>query len=311
MTKKISVVIPVYNCSGCLKELHRRLQNTLVTIADDFEIIFVDDRGHDDSWSILCELAKTDNRVRVIRLSKNFGQHLAITAGLAESSSDWVVVMDCDLQDPPEEIPNLYTVAQNGFDIVLARRQKKQHSRFRKKFSNIYFKLMELISRSKFNAELGSFSLISRKVVNEFLKMQDKNRHYLFILYWLGFNVGYIEYDHQERYCGKSSYNLPSLIKHALEGLLFQSTILLRWIMYLGFFVAVMGFFLALYFIYRYYIHTAYPGWTSLIVLILVVGGIILSSLGVVGLYIAGIFDQVKNRPLYVIDKKLINGGDA
>jgi len=301
----LSVVIPVYGCAGCLTELYKRLVSSLEKITHEFEIIFVDDCGPDHSWKILSELALANSQVKVIRLSKNFGQHLAITAGLAESSNEWVIVMDCDLQDPPEEIPRLLNTAQQGFDIVFARRIQKQHSGFRKNLSNLYFKFMDLVSKHKFNAELGSFSLISRKVVNAFLKMSDSNRHYLFILYWLGFKTGYIEYEHKERFCGKSSYTLKTLIKHALNGLLFQSTTLLHWIIYLGFSVSAMGFSMAIYFIYRYYVHSAYPGWTSLIVLILVIGGIILSSLGVVGLYIAGIFDQVKGRPLYVIDERI------
>jgi dolichol-phosphate mannosyltransferase len=142
-------------------------------------------------------------------------------------------------------------------------------------------------------------------VVNAFLKFNDIKRHYTFILYWLGFNVGYIEYIHSERHSGKSSYNLSALLKLALGGVLFQTTTLLKWIMYLGFFLSLAGIGLAFYYVMHYFFYSVSPGWTTIIVMLLVIGGIIISSIGVVGLYIAGIFEQTKGRPLFVIDEKV------
>lgn len=301
----ISVVIPVYECADCLNELYKRLRNCLLNITSYFEIIFVDDRGRDGAWEIISTLAKKDNTVKGIRLSRNFGQHLAITAGLAQSHGDWVVVMDCDLQDAPEEIIRLYDVAKSGFDIVLARRKQKKHSYARRILSMAYSKLMTLATKQRFDPELGGFSIISRKVVDSYLKFKDNDRHYLFILYWLGFDIGYINYEHFDRLSGKSSYTFRALIKHAISGMLFQTSILLKLIVYLGFFISGLGFYFSLYIVYRYYFYQIMPGWSSLAVLNLLIGGFIISSLGVVSLYIAKIFEQVKNRPLYIIDESI------
>ena len=299
----ISVVVPVYQCAGCIIELNERIKNTLSKITTNFEVILVDDRSPDNVWNVLVDLAKNDCSVKAVRLSRNFGQHAAIAAGLAESRGDWTVVMDCDLQDPPEEIIKLYETAQDGFDIVFGRRVEKKHSFLKRKSSELYFKFMRLASGYQFDSSLGSFSILSRKVVDSYLKFKEKEHHYLFILYWLGFNTGYVNYVHDHRHRGKSSYSLKRLIKHAISGLLFQTTTLLKWIIYLGFSISSVGILSAFYLMYRYFFHSAYPGWTSLAVLILIVSGVIISSLGVIGLYIGGIFEQVKNRPLYVVDE--------
>ncbi len=302
---QISVVVPVYQCAGCLTELYKRLKDVLDKVTDKYEIIFVDDRARDNSWDVITKLAQLDQSIRAVRLSRNFGQQIAITAGLAESRGDWVVVMDCDLQDPPEKIIELYEIALSGYDIVFAKRKQKKHNLVRRFCSSLYFKIVSKLSNTEINNELGAFSIISRKVVNAFLQFNDIKRHYTFILYWLGFNVGYIEYLHEERYSGKSSYSLSSLLKHALGGVLFQTTTLLKWIMYLGFLLSLAGTILACYYIAHYFFYSVSPGWTTIIVMLLIIGGIITSSIGVVGLYIAGIFEQTKGRPLFVIDKKI------
>lgn len=301
----ISVVVPVYQCAGCITELNSRLLSSLSKITNQYEIIYVDDCAKDNAWGIIVELAKNNEQVKGIKLSRNFGQHLAITAGLEKSKGDWVVVMDCDLQDPPEEIIRLYEKANEGFDIVFTKRMKKKYSLYRRILSAMYFKLMTTITDRFFNPELGSFTIISRKVVNSFLKFKDNDRHYLFILYWLGYNYSYIEYEHTERFCGKSSYNIKTLMKHAIKGVLFQTSAPLKLIASLGLIISLIGFYFAFYIIYRYYFYNAMPGWSSIAVLISLIGGVIISSLGIVGLYIARIFEQVKNRPLYIIDSEI------
>ena len=305
---EISVVIPVYGCEACLIALHQRLTESLKNLVSEYEIIFVDDCGKDNSWYILEDIAKQDHYVKVFRLSRNFGQHAAITAGLSQSLGNWVVVMDCDLQDPPENIPYLYEEAMKGFDIVLAKRKEKQHSGFRKLAAKLYFKILNFFSKSNLDGDYGSFSMISRKVVNSFLSIKDLERHYLLILQWLGFRTTSIEYKHGERYSGKSSYSLSNLINHALEGIFFQTTRLLRWIIYAGFFISSLGFLLSIYYIWQYFLHGSLPGWTSLAVLILIMSGFIIISIGVTGMYIGKIFEQVKERPLFIIDQKIING---
>ena len=307
---ELSVVIPVYNAEGCLAELQARLTRTLREMKLRYEIILVDDRSHDASWSVIRDLAKQEPAIKALRLSRNFGQQAAITAGLELSDSNWVVVMDCDLQDPPEDIPRLYAKALEGFDLVLARRGKRQHSFFRRIAAQTYFRMLGLFNQTSFDHDYGAFSIVSRKVVRAFLTVKDTARHYLLLLYWLGFAAGSIEYEHGDRFSGRSAYSISRLITHAFEGLFFQTTIFLKWIIYMGFGVAGGGFVFAAYLVTQYFVHGLLPGWTSLAVLILVVGGFTITSIGVAGLYIGKIFEQVKGRPLFVVSEKIVDGDE-
>lgn len=297
------MVIPVYGCRECICTLHERLSRVLKSAVPTYEIVFVDDRSPDDAWSLLEALAANDMAVQAIRLSRNFGQHAAITAGLAHCTGRRAVVMDCDLQDPPEEIPRLLQKSAQGYDIVLARRTEKRHSVFRRLASRAFFVLLSALNRSPIDGAFGSFSLLSRPVIDAFLRLQDRDRHYLLILRWLGYEVGAIDYAHAQRYAGTSAYTLRKLVAVALEGMLFQTTVLLHWIVYAGFAVAAAGALLAAYFVYMYFAHAIVPGWTSLIVVFLLIGGFTIASMGITGLYIGKIFEQVKGRPLYVIDR--------
>lgn len=306
----ISVVVPVYGCRDSLRALHERVSAALRALSPSYEIVLVDDCDRQGSWEVAAQIARADRAVKAIRLSRNFGQHAAITAGLAQCSGRWAVVMDCDLQDPPEHIGELYRAAQGGYDVVMARRRRKGHSLFRRLAARVYFRLLHLLSAARLDGEFGSFSIISRKVIDAFLRFQDQDRHYLFILHWLGFRTAVIEYDHAARHSGESAYSLAALMRHALNGLFFQTTHLLRWIVYFGFWVSFAGFLLALYYVYAYFAHGLLPGFTSLAVLILMVGGIIIMSTGVAGLYIGKVFEQVKGRPLYVIDRSIVDGAE-
>jgi dolichol-phosphate mannosyltransferase len=303
---ELSVVIPVYGCESCLWALHERLTETLSTVTARYELVFVDDRSPDDSWSTLRDLASRDSHVKAIRLSRNFGQHPAITAGLAETTGRWVVVMDCDLQDPPEEIPRLYATAKHGHDIVFARRKRRHHSLFRRASAAAYARVMNLFLGTSIEGEYGAFSIISRKVVAEFLGLRDRDRHYLLILSWLGFSHTSIEVEHGSRHSGRSAYSIPALVRHALDGVFFQTTTLLRWIVYAGLVVALLGFGLALELVVVYLFGADPPsGYTSLAVLVLLSTGSILVSLGVTGLYLGKVFEQVKGRPLYIVDERV------
>jgi dolichol-phosphate mannosyltransferase len=302
---ELSVVVPVYGCADCLEDLHRRLSAALQACASTYEIVMVDDRARDGGWDVIRRLAERDARVRGVRLSRNFGQHAAITAGLAECTGERAIVMDCDLQDPPELIPRLLEKSRAGHDIVLARRLQKRHSPFRRIAARVYFQTLGAISQRRFDGEFGAFSLITRPVIDAFLRFRDRDRHYLFILYWLGYDAAAIEYEHAPRHSGSSAYTLRALLRHAFDGLVFQTTTLLRWIIYAGFLVSLSGVMLATYLVYLYFAFTPPPGWTSLAVLILMLGGFIIIGTGVTGLYIGRIFEQVKDRPLYVIDKRV------
>jgi glycosyltransferase involved in cell wall biosynthesis len=302
---ELSVVVPVYACVTCLHALHERLSLTLAAMDVDYELIFVDDRATDGSWDVLAQLAAGDPRIKAYRLSRNFGQHVAITAGLAKTSGDWVVVMDCDLQDPPEEIPRLLAKAREGYDIVFARRMDRPGSPLRKAGAKAYFRMLNWVSGADIDRSYGTLSLISRKVANAYLEFRDRDRHYLFILYWLGFNHASIEFPYAERHSGRSAYGFRTLVRHAVDGLVFQTTAILRWIVFAGFALAGSGALLAAYFLVSHIDGSAPPGWTSLAIFVLILSGFVITSSGVVGLYVGKIFEQVKQRPLYVLDETI------
>jgi polyisoprenyl-phosphate glycosyltransferase len=299
---ELSVVIPVYQCRECLRPLYRRVRSSVEQITDSFEIVFVDDRSPDRAWGLLNELADTDPAVKAVRLSRNFGQHAAITAGLSRSIGRWVVVMDCDLEEPPEAIPHLYSKALEGFDVVHGVRRRPAHSRLRTAGSRTFRRLS---SGSRARRDYATLSVVSRSVVDEFLKLKDIDREYLLILDWLGFEHAAVEFDQEPRPAGRSSYTLSRLVRVALDGMFFQTTVLLRWIVFLGFGVALAGVGLAAFDIYDHFTATSPPGYTSLAVLVLLLGGFIIVSVGVVGLYVGRIFDQVRERPLFVVEEEL------
>ena len=301
---ELSVVVPVYGCRDCLLELYRRLTAQLAEITPDYEIILVDDRSPDGSWTVLKTIAAADPKVRAIRLSRNFGQHNAITAGLASSEGRWTVVMDCDLQDPPEEIAPLYEAARHrGYDLVLARRQSRAHSWLRLLLARAYFKLLNTFMGTGIDGSYGTFSILSRKVVDAYLSLGDRDRHYLFVLQWLGFEQGSVEFEQAARGSGRSAYTFGRLIRHAVRGVFFQTTNVLLYIVFFGFFLAAGGLLWALYLVYLVAVAHPPPGYTSVMVATIIIGGFIIVSTGVTGIYIGRVFEQVKGRPLYVIDE--------
>jgi glycosyltransferase involved in cell wall biosynthesis len=307
----ISVVVPVYNCADCLESLSSRLLAALDDLNLTSEVVFVDDRSPDCAWRTISELAQRDPRVVGVRLSRNFGQHVAVTAGVEHSSGEWIVVMDCDLQDRPEDLPRLWAKAAEGHELVFTRRRARRQSPIRRLGARLYFRTRNFLLKTEFETEVGSFLMFSRKVANAFLEIRDKDRPHGLVLAWLGFDPVFVEVEHDQRHSGRSSYTLPKLVASAVNGLFFQTTILLRWIVYLGFGVALCGFALAAVLVVFYAFVNPPPGWTSVAVLILLIGGVTITSLGVSALYVGKIFDQVKERPLYVVDRLLANGVEA
>jgi glycosyltransferase involved in cell wall biosynthesis len=300
---EISVVVPVYGCQACLGHLHERLVVALSALRTSYEIILVDDGAQDGSWEEIERVVDLDNSVRGVLLSRNFGQHAAITAGLHHARGDWVVVMDCDLQDPPEDIPRLYAKALEGHDIVFGWRASKPTGWLRGALGRLYFRGIRVFGGATLKGQYGNFSVISRKVVDVFLTFRDQDRHYAMILTWLGFDTASVEYQPAVRYRGRSSYSLPRLLEHALDGVFFQTTALLRWIVYLGFFLALSGGLLVCYLLGARVAGQAYPGWTSIVVAILLLTGFIILSTGITGLYVGKVFDQSRERPVFVVDR--------
>ena len=306
MNPSISVVIPVYGCGGCLRELYNRIQQTVEVISPSFEIIMVNDGGSDQSWQMIQILARQDARVKGIALSRNFGQHFAITAGLDYSTGAWVVVMDCDLQDQPEEIQSLYDKVQEGYDIVFARRAKRKDTMGKRIQSKLFYKIYDYFTENNTDASIANFTICSRAVVDQFCLLREKSRSYPLFLKWLGFKWAVIDVKHAGRREGRSSYNWSKLINFAIDSLVSQSNKPLRFSIIFGFIIAFFSMICGLFLIYKYFfLYQPVAGWTSVMVSLYFLGGLIFVNLGVMGLYIGKIFDEAKDRPLYVVRAKV------
>jgi dolichol-phosphate mannosyltransferase len=301
MAPELSIVVPVFGCARQLDELYERLRAAMSPLTDDFELVFVDDASRDGAWPRLVALGESDPRVRAFGLSRNFGQDAAITAGLAKARGRWVIVMDCDLQEPPEAIPELYARAQEGFEVVRTERGERGHSRLRRAASSVY---RRLLLEETAHPEYSNMSLLSRRAVDAFNQMRDRDREYHLMLDWLGFENAVVPIAFASRE-GESSYTLRKLIRVAVDGVFFRTTVLLRLVVFLGFLVAAVGGALAIYNIAYYFVAGQPTGYTSLIVLLVLFSGLIIVSIGVVGLYVGRIFEQVKTRPLFVIARQI------
>ncbi|MGI0480254.1 glycosyltransferase family 2 protein [Geminocystis sp. CENA526] len=300
----ISVVIPVYKAEKSLYELYDRLCTSVSTITDDFEIILVEDCGGDRSWDIILELAEKDSRVKGIQFSRNFGQHYGITAGLDHCNGDWVIVMDCDLQDRPEEIPRLYEKAQKGYDVVLAKRKNRQHGFFKKLTSKWFYQVFNYLADLKYDAEVGNFRIISRQVVSNFCNIREQLRFFGGIVDWMGYPTASINVQHDARLEGKSTYTFKKLCKLAIDTIIAYSDKPLRISIGFGFFISVVSLIFGCFILLRVLFYgSSVTGWASLIVSLYFLGGIIISILGIIGIYLGKTFDETKKRPLYVIRK--------
>lgn len=307
----ISIVVPVYKGESCLVELYRRLRTGLETITLDFEIIFVEDCGGDNSWAIILELVQHDSRVRGIQFSRNFGQHYGITAGLDYCNGDWVVVMDCDLQDRPEEIPRLYNKAQEGYDVVLARRGRRNDPVLKRFTSLLFYKIFSYLADMDYDGETGNFRIISRKVVNSYRAMRERLRFFGGLVAWMGYPTASIDVQHDQRFAGQSAYTWLKLWKLASETIIAYSDKPLRLSIRFGFTISVLAFAYGGYIIYRALVHGAsITGWSSLIVSLYFLGGVVISILGIIGVYLGKAFDETKRRPLYLA-REFLNFDDA
>jgi dolichol-phosphate mannosyltransferase len=298
---KLSIVSPVYKAAQILPELVRRINETFEGLGIDYEIVLVDDRSPDDSWEVLKVLASDNQNIKAFRLSRNFGQHYAITAGISKASGDLIIVMDCDLQDNPAFIPELIRKHAEGYNVVCTIKQQKEYSWYRRITSDMFFFVVNRLSDVKLEKNLGTMTLIDRRVADEYIKIRDYHRHSSMIFAWLGFNRGFVNVVQEQRFEGRSSYTLRNLIHHAINGVISQSDRLLRLSITFGmimFTIALLG---AGYIVVRSFFHHFEVGWPSLVVLILFTTSIILLMLGIAGLYIGKTFEQVKERPLFII----------
>jgi len=303
---KISVVIPVYGCNDLLAELYLRLSSILPKVSENYEIILVNDGGPDHSWLAISELCKKDKKVKGINLSRNFGQHIAISAGLEKSQGDWVVVMDCDLQDKPEEILSLYNKAQEGYDMVFAKREIRKDGFFKKLFSKLFYKVLGYLTDTQQDHEIANFGIYSRQTITSVLAMGDKFRFFPAMVKWTGFNHTSVEVQHDPRPAGKSSYSLKKLFTLGLNTILTFSDKPLRLTVKLGLIMVLFSVLFTAYNLYKYFSGQILElGWTSLIISIWFLAGVTIFILGIVGLYVGKTFDTVKNRPLYLVKNNL------
>lgn len=299
---KISVVSPVYCCASCLADLHRRVAASVASITDDYEIILVCDASPDHSWQEILRLADEDPRVRGFLLSRNFGQHYAITAGLDQVRGEWVVVMDCDLQDRPEEIPRLYAEAMKGHDVVFGARAERQDSALKRAGSRAFYGVLNYLSDAHHDARTANFGIFHERVINVLRAMPEPNRAFPIQVKWAGFRQAVIDVQHDARSEGKSSYSLKKLIKLAVDITLSYSDKPLRLSAYLGFIFALGAVLYGMVVIGRYMAgDVVVLGYTSLILSVWLLGGIILFSLGVVGLYLGRVYESAKGRPNYIV----------
>ena len=310
--KLISVVAPCYYDAGNVAELCRRLNNVSKKLETPFEIIIVDDGSPDNSWEIIQNLSKQINNLIGLRLSRNFGQHVAITAGIEHSRGDYVVIMDGDLQDLPEEIPKLYNKILEGYDLVFSTRKKRMDSKFRYIFSSIYRYFINRMAGLKIPYNISMMRIFTRDFADHYLRFTEKRRTLGALFVWMGFKQTYVEIEHGERFSGKSNFTAWKLMRQAVNDISSFSTIPIALIGLLGILISAISFIFGLLIIIHYFFAEPriQPGWSSIICAISFSTGIIMLSFSIIGKYIANIFYEVLDRPLYLIAEQTASAKD-
>jgi polyisoprenyl-phosphate glycosyltransferase len=302
---ELSIVSPVYMAESIVDELVRRIVKVAEDINIEYEVILVEDGSSDKSWDKIIENANKNPKIKGIRFSRNFGQNYAVWAGLKKSVGDFVIVLDCDLQDDPADIKLLLDKAKDGFDTVFAKRLHRKHQFLIKALSSLYKKLFLILSNKKFSFDNGSFYLLNRKVVNSIVQLNEKPLLMGQVIRWVGFNIGFVYVKHHDRFDGESSYRVSTLLSLVWDGWIYNSDKLLQLVIYLGMLISFLSFVSALLIFFSYFFIDFAYGWSSLIVTMLFSTGLILTSLGILGLYIGRIFEQTKSRPLYIISENI------
>ena len=301
--KILSIVSPVYNEAENLGEFYSRVINATDNLNLEIEIIYINDGSQDSTIDIITKQRQIDNRITIIDLSRNFGKEIALTAGLDYSSGDAVIVIDADLQDPPELIPKLVEKWREGYDVVNAKRiKRKGESLLKKVMSYIYYRLLFYLSDINVPRDTGDFRLLNKNALDALLKLREKHRYMKGLFVWVGFKQKEIEYEREARFKGKTKWGFFSLFNLAFDGLTSFSIMPLRLASTIGFLSALIGFFYGAVIVFKtLFFHEPVTGFTSLVVLITFFGGIQLLSIGIIGEYIGRIFNETKNRPLYVV----------
>lgn len=287
-----------------IDELARRLIKSISSLTSDFEIIFIDDGSPDNAWEVIVKNASRDARVKGIKFSRNFGQHHAFTAGLDVCTGDWVVVMDSDLQDRPEEIPKLYTKAKEGYDVILARRMERQDGILKRLSNWIFYRIFNALTNMDYDSRVGVFRIISKRTVCQFRTMREQHRFLNGLIRWMGFSTATVDVLHGKRPDGKSSYTLRKLLGFALDIIVSYSERPLKVALFFGFLMALLSFLFGIVFLIKAFIYgSPITGWSSLIISIYFLGGITIMVLGMIGIYVGKTFSEVKKRPLYIVSQ--------
>lgn len=307
MKKLYSLVIPLYNEEQVIHECIKRVTNVMGNKSFDYEVIFVNDGSKDSTEEIVKQYCEKDEHLKLITFSRNFGHQTAITAGMDNSSGDAVVVMDADLQDPPEVILDLIAKFEEGYDVVYAIRSKRKgESLFKKVTAKIFYRYMRSMSDVDIPIDTGDFRLISRQVCDVLKTLTERNRYVRGLVSWVGFKQTGVYYEREERFAGETKYPLKKMLKLSVDGITSFSTKPLKLSKWIGLIVSAAGFIYALVIIIQKLFGVEMQtGWASTIVIVLIIGGIQLLMMGITGEYIARIFEESKNRPLYIIKEKV------
>ena len=308
--KKVSVVIPMYNEQEVVKKCYEKINNTLKSIEDkyDYEIIFINDGSKDKTLEILKDIAKNDKKVKIIVFSRNFGHQSAVTAGLKNVTGDAIVIIDADLQDPPELIPQMLELWEKGNDIIYGKRKtRKGESKFKLLTASMFYKTLNLLSDVEIPKDTGDFRLVDRNVVDIINELPEHNKFLRGLFSWVGFKQIPFEYERKERVAGKTKYPLSKMLKLAQDGIFSFSTKPLRIVGTMGIISILISIIILIYSILSYIFNwnDLASGWTSMMVTMTFLGGMILISLWMIGEYVGRIYDETKRRPEYIIEKTI------
>jgi polyisoprenyl-phosphate glycosyltransferase len=300
---RYSFVIPVFNERETLPELHQRLSQVIDGLDGEAELLFVDDCSHDGSYELLAELGRQDGRIRVLRFARNFGHQVAITAGLDHAAGDAVIVMDADLQDPPEVVPDLVARWQEGYEVVYAVRARRSgESWFKRKTAAWFYRVLRWIAHVEMPLDAGDFRLVDRRAVDAFRSMRERGRYVRGMFSWVGFRQIGVPYDRAERYAGEPKYSYRKSLTLAIDGLVSFSNAPLRVALVAGFVFSSLAFLVGVFAIVAKLAGAfVVPGWASILVVISFLGGIQLTLMGMLGLYVGRIYEEVKARPIYIL----------
>jgi glycosyltransferase involved in cell wall biosynthesis len=303
---KISVVSPVYQAEEIVPHLVREIEYAIEKLVDSFEILLVEDRSRDGSWAAIKKECEKSSRVKGIRLSRNFGQHCAITAGLKHAKGEWIVVMDCDLQDRPDQIQALYSKALEGFDVVLARRWLRKDSMIKRLYSRLFYSVFSYLTGTAQDASIANFGIYRGKVIDAILSMNDDIRYFPAMVQWVGFSTATVDVEHSARLKGQTTYNLRRMLRLGINSIISFSDKPLRLVAQGGLVVAFGALFIgSIYFIGYLLGFIKVAGYTSIIISIWLTAGINVFVLGLVGIYVGKAFEKIKNRPIFIIDEVL------